>query len=115
MQSQVAVNPFQDLTCDPYSDQNCKTSPEQEYLDSPDAVCAFQYEDDQCNNYSMVTYENEDAALAAGDFITHTGSCGLCSTKHDLSIYMANPDLTWPGKKCAIKGMISHDLGVKCF
>ena len=63
----------------------------------------------------MVTYENEDAALKAGDFVTHTGSCGLCSTKQDLSIYMAFPDLTWPGKKCAIVGMFSQDAGVECF
>ena len=63
----------------------------------------------------MISYENEIAAILAGDFVTHTGSCGLCSSKQDLAAYLAHPDLTWPGKKCAVKGIFSHDAGVKCF
>ena len=63
----------------------------------------------------MISYENEDSAIAAGDFVTHTGPCGLCSTKQDLSIYLDKPDLTWPGKKCGFEGMISESMGVECF
>lgn len=63
----------------------------------------------------MISYENEEAATAAGDFVTHTGSCGLCSTKQDLSIYMAFPDLTWPGKKCGMESLFSYEDAVQCF
>ena len=103
------------MTCNPYTDDECVTTPPQEFLDSPDAVCAFSYDEKDCKTYLMKSYENQDAAIAAGDFVTHMGSCGLCSTKQDLSIYMEFPDLTWPGKKCGIEAMISFERSVECF
>lgn len=63
LQSQIALNPFENFDCDPTSISNCKTNPEQQFLDSSDAVCAFRYHDNECWEYSMITYENEEAAL----------------------------------------------------
>ena len=63
----------------------------------------------------MVTYASADAAKADGAFVTHKGSCGLCSTATDLAAYLAAPDLTSAGKKCGMKALASFNWGVSCF
>lgn len=108
------------LSCNPYSDKNCVTSPAQAMLDIPTAVCAYKYpplgSDGQlsCSTYSMITYASEADALADGAVLTHAGSCGLCSTTQDLSIYLIE-DFTTAGKKCASIGLFDEAKGLECY
>ena len=114
--TKTLLNPFEDLLCNPYTDEKCTTSPPQQHVGVDGAVCAFKYSDDaSCDEYSMVTYMSEEEAAADGAFLTHTGACGLCSTAQDLAVYMANPDMTSAGKKCATKGLISESWGKACY
>lgn len=115
--SKALLNPFSDLTCDPYTDGNCETTPARELVGLEGAVCAFKYSSDptMCSAYEMESYPSEEAALADGAFVTHLGACGLCSTAQDLAAYMANPDMTSAGKKCATKGIINEHWGKKCY
>ena len=69
-------------------------------------VCAFKYSTDDCGEYSMISYENAEAAVSDGAVVSHTGTCGLCSTAQDLATYMSIPDMTRAGKICAVKGAI---------
>jgi len=103
------------LNCNPYQDLSCKTTPQQTALDDSDAVCAYLYSGN-CpnNNYEMVTYASHAAAVAAGAFVTHVGSCGLCSTAQDLAIYLQT-DFTTGGKICATKGLLDVAAGQKCY
>ena len=105
------------LSCNPYLDSNCKTTPEQSYIDSEDAVCAYLYPTSNgttCSNYSMVTYSTREEALRAGAAVTHKGSCGLCSTTQDLAMYLTQ-DFTQAGKVCATKGLFNEQAGLQCY
>lgn len=108
------------LSCNPYSDSMCSTIPAQTLLDVSSAVCAYKYPVDSetntqsCTTYGMVTYPSSESALADGAVITHEGSCGLCSTTQDLSIYLIE-DFTAAGKKCASIGLFDEDAGLNCY
>lgn len=80
------------LECNPYSNSTCMTTPVQILLDSESSVCAYKYSKGtgDCFNYSMVTYATEEDAINDGADLTHTGSCGLCSTTQDLATYLGN-------------------------
>ena len=60
--------------------------------------------------YVLRTYPSELEAEAAGAMITHRGECGACSSLQNLAIYIANPDLTEPVRKCGISGLLDRDL-----
>jgi hypothetical protein len=63
----------------------------------------------------MKTFETRAAASSAGARITHVGSCGLCSTAQDLSVYLSE-DFTTAGKICATKGLLGGEaLGLQCY
>jgi hypothetical protein len=109
------TNPFADLDCNPYEDEACVTSPAQVMVDMDGVVCAFKYSTEDCSEYSMITYGSQEEADADGAFLTHTGACGLCSTAQDLAVYMANPDMTSAGKKCATKALINESWGKSCY
>jgi hypothetical protein len=89
------------------------------FENGPDAVCTFDYKykkrkdkykkkkkkrKDCPTSYSLKTYINKAAAKAAGAYVTHTGSCGLCSSSKDLAVYMAKPDLTTEVVSCLLSG-----------
>lgn len=101
------------LDCNPYTNTSCTTQPKQNYVDLNTAVCAFQ--DWDCSSYAMETFKTAEAARAAGARVTHAGSCGLCSTAQDLSIYLKQ-DFTTQGKKCASLALIKGEAsGLECY
>lgn len=118
-QQQVPSSIFT-LACNPYKVSDCTTIPAQTMLDLDDAVCAYKYPDidggdgKPCSAYAMATYASSSAALADGAILTHAGSCGLCSTTQDLSIYLIE-DFTTAGKKCATKGLFDEAAGLQCY
>jgi hypothetical protein len=82
------------LSCNPYEESTCATTPPQEMLDVEDAVCAFMYPVDSsgsksCDTYEMKTFSSRRDAELAGGVVTHAGSCGLCSTTQDLALYLS--------------------------
>jgi hypothetical protein len=90
------------LKCNPYEDEACSTSPPQIYLEKDTAVCGFVYtavgaegadgKGPSCPSvYSMETFSSRADAERVGAVLTHEGSCGLCSTAQDLSIYLGEP------------------------
>ena len=114
-QDKTLVNPYEDLDCNPYADEACVTMPEQTMVGMDEVVCGYKYEGSDCGTYKMVTYGTWDEATADGAIVSHTGACGLCSTAQDLAVYMAIPDMTSAGKKCATKGLIHESWGKKCY
>lgn len=85
---------FLRLECNPYTEDNCTTTPKQEYLEEESAVCAYLYPPSEdgsvgCDEYEMVSYPSRSSAEAAGAVVTHEGSCGLCSTTQDLALYLS--------------------------
>mmetsp|Transcript_25999 Transcript_25999/g.51857 ORF Transcript_25999/g.51857 Transcript_25999/m.51857 type:complete len:271 (-) Transcript_25999:27-839(-) len=115
LKAKKLTNPYNDLDCNPYTDDNCFTSPEQELVGVDSAVCAFVYDDETCGTYSIKTYASAEAAGADGAYVSHNGACGLCSTAADLAAYIENDDMTYEGKKCATKGLIHSHWGKKCY
>lgn len=113
--AQKLSNPFQPLTCNPYKDPTCGTSPPQQFLNVSTAVCAFVYSGKPCATYALTSFASAANAQLQGAHITHLEACGLCSTAQDLSVYMAIEDLTTPGKKCGVQGVLNEALGLKCF
>eukprot|EP00756_Hemistasia_phaeocysticola_P015876 Hpha_TRINITY_DN15440_c2_g2::TRINITY_DN15440_c2_g2_i1::g.174381::m.174381 len=102
-----------DHDCNPYINSSCVTIPPLA-PETPDAVCAVKYTNG-CKTYSLKDFPNASAAKAAGYEVSHNGACGLCSTLQDLASYMAIPDMTTTGKKCAIASLLNHTNGHQCF
>ena len=69
---------------------------------------------DAPQEYLLISYPNEQAALADGAIITHHGACGACSTTQDLAVYLTTPDLTSASKECIKRSLLNQDEGIKC-
>lgn len=110
------------LECNPYVDAGCTTTPPQQFVEYGDsAVCAFVYNPDDsenCSKYSLATFPSVEAMSAdprtAYMAATHRGSCGLCSTAQDLSVYLKE-DFTSAGKRCAATGLFNETAGLECY
>mmetsp|Transcript_28930 Transcript_28930/g.84031 ORF Transcript_28930/g.84031 Transcript_28930/m.84031 type:complete len:374 (+) Transcript_28930:218-1339(+) len=102
-----------------------------EYLDSADDIFgvgtvknAAGESQQQANNqllcpdapqeYLMISYDNEQSALADGATVTHHGACGACSTTQDLAVYLTVPDLTTATKECIKRSILNQDEGIAC-
>ena len=68
-------------------------------------VCAVTISDSVPGEYRLDTFAGDAAATAAGAVVTHSGSCGQCSSLADLAVYMKIPDLTGPVRQCGVQGM----------
>lgn len=60
--------------------------------------------------YDLVSYETRAEAEKAGAMVTHGGKCGACSSLRNLAVYIANPNLTEPVRRCGLTGLIDRDL-----
>ena len=66
------------ITCNPYTNRTCETTPPQEYIELwEDAVCGIKYnetfvDEDQCpKEYEIQPYQSIDAMEADGALLTH--------------------------------------------
>ncbi len=80
---------------------------------NPHAVCGIIYNNDR-SSYTTKTYTNQEIAKKEQAHITHLGKCGTCSSLQDLAVYLKKPDLTKPGKKCAMLSWLKS-ASVLCF
>ena len=78
-------------------------------------VCGVLYKDHKKrDSYQLITYDNIEEAKMAGAYITHSTTCGVCSTLQDLAVYMESSDLTTPVRACGFKGLLSESWNIKC-
>lgn len=89
------TNPPDEITSNPYS--GVAPAPA-----DPSLVCGVVLEGGTSKRYSVMTYTSEQAARDAGARPTHFGPCGACSSLQDLSVYMAQNDLTDPVRQCGL-------------
>jgi hypothetical protein len=92
------------LESDPYE------GPAPEAADA-ERVCGVVIEE---SGYRLVTFEDPDAARAAGAFVSHGGPCGLCSTLTDLAVYAEQPDLTAPVRACGLASLGDVEATAAC-
>jgi len=72
--SKKLISPPLSLSCNPYKDSACTTTPPQTE-DSENAVCAFKYSGDpSCSTYEAITYPTQAAADADGEFPLFVGT-----------------------------------------
>lgn len=124
LEFQRPLNPF-NLTCNPFTESPCRTSPMQSFVDENDnAVCGLRYEynndnRDSCpSTYTLKTYLSLQTAFFDDDLstITHVGACGACSTTQDLSVLIKIPDLVTASFKCIKSGgMVRSKNAYECF
>lgn len=95
----VHAEPYGELTSDPYAGPT-------PMVDPTGTVCAVlpRAAAGSPRPYDLVTYPSEAVARMAGAFPTHFGRCGLCSTLHNLTVYMKENDLAGPVRSCGLKG-----------
>jgi hypothetical protein len=115
------TNPYT-LSCNPYNDTECDTTPPQILTElGDDAVCGIKYSTTTLDEmscpieYGLMSYQSETAANADGAFPTHWGACGVCSTAHDLAVYIEFPDLTTKGTECTIRTLSDFQDGIDCY
>ena len=108
--AKVLTSPYPTPTSDPYANASFHPS-----ASLNGTVCAVKYENETARlRYTLITFASEDAAATSGAHITHRGACGLCSTLHDLSIYMEHFNLTAPVRSCGLKHPLSAAKNLKC-
>ena len=66
-------------------------------------------------SYKLQSYPSWEEAETDGAFVTHIGSCGVCSTTWDLAGYMGNPTLEEDAIQCTVKGLKDFDAGIQCY
>lgn len=96
LRSLTLDEPFEVLLDDPYAASPAPSA-------DPERVCGVQ--DLGGGRYTLRTWPDRAALEAAGDRLTHTGPCGLCSTLEDLAVYIELPDLTAPVRACGLENM----------
>ena len=121
LQSLEVINPYS-LSCNPYTEEACETTPPQNMTDLGDAAaCGVKYNmtdltSGQCpTQYSLETYASQAEAEADGAQLTHHGACGVCSTTQDLAVYIEFTDLVDKGTECSVRGIIDEEDGVACY
>lgn len=60
--------------------------------------------------YKLMNFDSEEEARAMNGTVTHTGSCGACSSLRNLAVYIANPDLSGPVRDCALVGFFDREF-----
>ena len=67
-------------------------------------------------NYTLRTFASEKEAIKHNAVVTHTNSCGACSTTKDLAAYMKHPDMVAQGRRCTNRIMLfGIPSGVACY
>lgn len=85
--------PFAELSSNPYD------AP----LPEPrTGVCAVVVEDEAARRYHVETFDDADAARAAGALLTHHDPCGVCSSLADFAVYARDRDVGAPVKRCGL-------------
>lgn len=67
------------------------------------AVCAVRFADDDPLAYALGSFPSIEEMETSGAILTHFGRCGSCSTLSDLAVYLEQPDLTTPARRCSRK------------
>ncbi len=88
--------PFALLTSNPYSNPVPESKP---------CVCAVVVDNLETKRYHLENFATAGDAIAAGAYVTHYDSCGLCSTLQDLAVYASNLDIGKDVKACGIKNL----------
>ncbi|KAG7368276.1 filamentous hemagglutinin family outer membrane protein [Nitzschia inconspicua] len=68
-------------------------------------------------SYELKTVESLEEALAAGDYVTHLGPCGACSSLQDLATMITTTQLPMRGNDCYWQSGGLGDIGTArtCF
>lgn len=102
------LNPLPLLDSDPYEGGAAVPDPVQ-------GVCGLLPDGTKPRAYRLETFSTAADATAAGATITHTGSCGLCSSLANLAVYIRIPDLTEPVRACGVLGMFrGEEANMNC-
>ncbi|MBM3695759.1 MAG: hypothetical protein FJW79_07495 [Actinobacteria bacterium] len=102
LRARTLVNPPALLPFSPYEDASLVPT-------DTGGVCAVLAEPAVPGGYRLATFSDLAAAEAAGGVMTHAGTCGACSSLQDLAVYLANPDLSEPVRRCALLSLTQGD------
>jgi len=112
------TNPV-NIRCDPFLSASCVETLEQgeacvvEMIPPSESgeSCPSGY------SYSLKTVSSIEEALAAGEYITHTGPCGACSSLQDLAVMIDYPNLPMQGNFCfwSSQGLTNLNAAVQCY
>ena len=97
LRATVPLNPI-GVGEDPYATWAGRAPP----VPPASSVCAVRFETDR-THYRLATFGSAAEAGELGYRVTHTGTCGACSTLQDLAVYLERPDLTAPVRRCGMQ------------
>ena len=102
LRSRTLIDPPPLLPGDPYRDPSLVPAP-------TGGICAVIPEPAAPGGYRLATFPDTATAATEGGVVTHTGPCGACSSLQDLAVYLANPNLGEPVRRCALLGRGGND------
>lgn len=115
----VHENPMA-VNCDPFQASACVSTLEAGEAcvvdliapsDTSEATCPSGY------SYQLRTVASLEDAISSGQFITHTGACGACSSLQDLAIMIEYPSIPYKAQQCFFRSTALKyiDTAITCY
>lgn len=75
------------------------------------------FEHDLAIYYRLTTVPSLEDAIAAGQYITHTGACGTCSSLQDLALMIEYPSLPYKAHQCFFRSSAVQNMeeAITCY
>jgi len=108
------------VRCDPFQSSTCVSSLEIGEACVVDLIPPTAAEAATCPSgysYRLRTVPSLDDAIASGQYITHTGACGACSSLEDLAIMIEYPSIPYKAQQCFFRSTALKyiDTAITCY
>jgi len=113
------VNP-KDLQCDPFESSACVSTIEEGEACVVDLIAPNATSESSCPSgysYRLQSVPSLDTAIADGQYITHTGACGTCSSLQDLALMIEYPNIPYKAQQCFFRSTALKyiDEAITCY
>lgn len=113
------INPLQ-IRCDPFQLPGCVSTLEEGEACVVDLIAPDTTTEASCPSgysYRLTTVPSLEDAIAAGQYITHTGACGTCSSLQDLALMIEYPSLPYKTHQCFFRSSAVQNMeeAITCY
>lgn len=113
------VNPMK-VWCDPLQLTECISTLEEGEACVVDLIAPDSIQEAPCPSgysYRLTTVPSLEDAIAEGQYITHTGACGTCSSLQDLALMIEYPNLPYKAQQCFFRSSALKNIeeGIACY
>lgn len=113
------VNPLE-IRCNPFQLPGCVSTLEEGEACVVNLIAPDTTVEASCpsgHSYRLTTVPSLEDAIAAGQYITHTGACGTCSSLQDLALMIEYPNLPYKAQQCFFRSSALKNMeeAITCY